>query len=61
MTEDLIERGYRERLLIDISEPTDVKYWTEQFGVTAAALKTAVKAVGPEASAVEAYLKRSKV
>jgi hypothetical protein len=55
------ERGKRERNLIDIAQPEEVKYWTEQFGATREALQAAVRAAGIEVSAVQAYLKKHKV
>jgi len=55
------ERGKRERTLIDIAQPEEVKYWTEQFGATPKALQAAVRAAGTEVDAVEAYLKKHKI
>jgi hypothetical protein len=61
MNVTLTERGKRERSLIDIAQPEDLKYWTEQFGATPKELQAAVRAAGADVDAVEAYLKKHKV
>ncbi len=50
--------GSPDRDRINTSEDYEVQYWAKKFGVTADALKDAVKAVGTTASAVEEYLKK---
>lgn len=51
--------GSPDRDLINISENYEVEYWSKKFGVSAEQLKTAVKAVGNSAAAVEKQLKKS--
>jgi hypothetical protein len=41
---------------VNVSEPWEVDYWTERFGVTAARLRQAVKKVGPLAKDVRQEL-----
>lgn len=56
-----IEKGQRERTLVDLSKPEEVTYWEGQFGTTRLALEAAVSAVGCSVKAVEARLKLTKV
>jgi hypothetical protein len=49
--------GSPDRDLINIGENYEVEYWSKKFGVTVERLKTAVKAVGNSAAAVEKQLK----
>lgn len=42
------------RVVID--EPWEVRFWTREFGCTEDALRQAVRAAGPRAGAVRAYL-----
>ena len=44
--------------LIDASEYYEVEYWSNKFGVTPEKLKSAIKAVGSSAKAVESYLQK---
>ncbi|MDP9077907.1 MAG: DUF3606 domain-containing protein [Bacteroidota bacterium] len=44
--------------LIDASEYYEVEYWSNKFGVTPERLKSAIKAVGSSAKAVEAHLQK---
>jgi hypothetical protein len=60
MEETEAQIGQRERTVIDLTAPEDIKYWTEQFGVSAEALAEAVQGVGSSVVAVEAHLKKSK-
>lgn len=41
---------------IDISEPQQVRYWTERLGCTPSALREAVDEVGPALDDIEEYL-----
>jgi hypothetical protein len=41
---------------ICLSEESDVRYWTEQFGVSRERLRLAVEAVGPDPKMVESRL-----
>ena len=45
---------------INLLKDEDVEGWCESFGCTPAQLQAAVRAVGPMALDVEAYLKRPK-
>jgi hypothetical protein len=56
--EAYLKNGSPDRERIDISERTEVDYWTEKLGVTTVKLKAAVNAVGPAVKDVEAYLKK---
>jgi uncharacterized protein DUF3606 len=46
----------RDKLLIALSQPYEVRYWSNKFKVTPAKLKAAVKAVGHSAKKVDAFL-----
>jgi uncharacterized membrane protein YebE (DUF533 family) len=60
MPDDKSKPGGQDRTRISLSEDYEVRDWSEKFGVTPAELEAAVKAVGNQAAAVEAYLKRTK-
>lgn len=45
----------RDQALIAISQPHEVRYWSNKFKVTPAKLKAAVKKVGHSSKKVEAY------
>ena len=55
--DDRTQRGAPDRRRISLSEDYEVRDWAEKFGVTPEQLREAVKAVGPEAEAVQAHLK----
>ena len=61
MTETKTDECLRERKLVDVTNLEDLKYWTEQFGVSADELRTAVKFVGRGVASVEAHLRNGKV
>ena len=48
-------RKARDKSLIAISQPHEVRYWSGKFKVTPAKLKSAVKKLGHSAKKVEAY------
>ncbi|WP_307719229.1 DUF3606 domain-containing protein [Pseudoduganella armeniaca] len=48
--------GAQERSRIDVSAEWEVEYWCTELGVTEAALRAAVQAVGPTVAAVRQYL-----
>jgi hypothetical protein len=50
----------RDRKLIALSQPYEVKYWSNKFKVTPARLRSAVKAAGRSAAKVGAYLAGAK-
>jgi hypothetical protein len=54
------KRGSTDRLLIALSQPHEVRYWSKKFRVTPAKLKAAVKVAGRSAKKVEAYIKLLK-
>ena len=57
----------RDKALIALSQPYEVRYWSRKFKITPAKLKLAVKAAGHSSKKVAAYLaakrktKRKKV
>jgi hypothetical protein len=55
------KRGSSDRLLIALSQPHEVRYWSKKFKVTPAKLKAAVKVVGRSARKVGAYIKLHKL
>src|SRR4249919_3452266 len=50
----------RDRTLIALSQPYEVRYWSKKFKVTTAKLKAAVKAAGHSSKKVGAYLAKEK-
>ena len=50
----------RDRALIAMSQPYEVRYWSKKFKVTPARLKAAVDAVGHSSKNVGAYLAKKK-
>jgi len=46
----------RDRTLIALGEPYEVRYWSKKFKVSPARLKAAVKSVGHSSKKVGAYL-----
>lgn len=57
MSDDTRNRGEPDRSRISLSEPYELKYWANRFGVTADELKQAVHKVGSVPSQVEAWLR----
>ena len=57
MSDDKTKSGRQDRARINLGEDYEVRDWTKKFGVTADELKSAVKAVGNDAQAVESFLK----
>lgn len=56
MYHDLQESGGQEPARINVGQPHEVRYWTQELGVGADKLWAAVIAVGPSAEAVREYL-----
>jgi hypothetical protein len=56
--DDKTKTGSTDRDLINPSEYYELEYWSKKFGVTPEKLKSAIKAVGSSAKAVEAYLNK---
>jgi len=57
MPDDKSKRGGQDRNRININEDYELRDWSKKFGVSQEELKSAVKAVGDSASAVEKHLK----
>ena len=58
MSDNKRNPGRPDRDRINVNEDYELKYWTEQFGVSKEELAAAVKKVGPMARDVEVELKR---
>jgi hypothetical protein len=56
MSDDLKDRGVRDRDRVNVNEEHEVRYWGAKFGVSAQRLKEAVAKVGPMAADVEREL-----
>jgi hypothetical protein len=56
MADDKSKTGKSDRDRINTSEDYEVRYWSKKFSCTATELVAAVKAVGPMATDVQAYL-----
>ena len=50
----------RDKALIAVSQPYEVRYWSKKFKVTPARLKAAVKAAGHSSKKVGAYLAKKR-
>ena len=50
----------RDRALIALSQPYEVRYWSKKFKVTPTKLKAAVKVAGRSSKKVGAYLKAKR-
>ena len=58
MSDDKSKRGPADASRVNVNEDYELRYWSEKFGCTHDQLRAAVKAVGPMAKDVEAYLKK---
>lgn len=58
MSDDLNKRGQQDRIRINVNEEHELRYWTEELGVTREELERAVKAVGVMAEDVRKHLKK---
>ena len=56
----MLKHRARDRALIALSQPYEVRYWSKKFKVTPARLKAAVGAVGHSSKKVEAYFAKAK-
>lgn len=56
MADDKTNTGEPDRSRINMSEPYEVSYWREKFGVSRERLQQAVDKVGSSADAVEREL-----
>ncbi|GMT97499.1 hypothetical protein KH5H1_16180 [Corallococcus caeni] len=56
MSDDLKNRGPKDRARINVNEPWEVSWWCAHFGCTAAQLRAAVQAVGVMTADVKRHL-----
>jgi hypothetical protein len=56
MTDSLENRGPEDRSRISVKEDWELKFWTKELGVSADALRAAIKAVGTSVEDVRARL-----
>jgi len=56
MSDNTTNRGPADRSRINVHQDHEVRYWGAHFGVTAAQLHAAVRAVGPMVTDVRRYL-----
>jgi len=59
MPDNLNKTGQQDRDRINVGEPHEIQYWTEELGVSAERLEQAVNAVGPMASDVRAWVSKN--
>jgi hypothetical protein len=45
--------------MINVSEDDELQYWAKKFGITPEKLKSAVRAVGSSAAAIDKYLHKN--
>ena len=57
MADNKSKPGGQDRTRINVNEDYELRDWSEKFRVTPEQLKSAVKAVGTNAEAVEKHLK----
>lgn len=57
MADDLSNRGPQDRSRVNVSEPHEIAWWTQKFGVSEQQLRDAVKKAGVSAKDVEKLLK----
>ncbi len=58
MADDKTKKGPADATRVNVSEPYEVTYWSDKWGVSPAKLKAAVAKVGPLADRVERELQR---
>ena len=56
MSDDKSKRGPRDRSRISLGEEYEVRYWTNELGVSREELEQAVKSVGNSAQKVREHL-----
>ena len=56
MSDDLLDKGQRDRSHISMGQPHEVQYWTRHLGVTRDELQRTVDKVGNSAAAVRKEL-----
>ena len=57
---ELQKHRARDKALIALSQPYEVRYWSKKFKITPAKLKAAVKTAGHSSKKVAAYLARRR-
>jgi Protein of unknown function (DUF3606) len=60
MSDDKGNRGSPDRDRIDMSDPDEVRNWTQSLGVSKEELQRAVEAAGTQADKVRDYLGRNR-
>lgn len=60
MSDDLLNRGPRDRTRVNVHEAWEVRYWCGAFSCTEQQLRRAVSAVGVMASDVRTWLARNR-
>jgi len=58
--DDPKNRGPRDRSRVNTEQEYEVRYWSEEFGVTAEELKRAVQAVGSSTERVREHLQHRR-
>ncbi|WP_313620695.1 DUF3606 domain-containing protein [Achromobacter sp.] len=58
MSDDLKNRGAQDRSRINVNEAHELRYWTNELGVSDEQLRKAVLAVGVSATEVREHLKK---
>ncbi|UGQ45932.1 DUF3606 domain-containing protein [Massilia endophytica] len=56
MSDNLQQRGPQDRSRINVNEEWEVRYWTQELGLSKEELIRAVQAAGPSVSAVRQHL-----
>lgn len=56
MSDDFTNRGGQDRLRINVHEEHEVRYWTQELGVSKEELERAVKTAGVMAADVRKHL-----
>lgn len=56
MSDDLKNRGGQDRLRINVHEEHEVRYWTQELGVSKEELERAVKTAGVMAADIRKHL-----
>jgi hypothetical protein len=59
MADDLSKKGPQDRSRINITEPYEVQYWADKFGVSKERLSEAVRKVGHSADIVGKELQKN--
>jgi hypothetical protein len=59
MADDRMKRGAQDRRNINVDQEHEIRYWTQELGVSEAALTAAVAKVGSSVEAVRRELHRN--